>query len=224
MPARGLLQWLDGAGWLVFSGGDAAGSPLRAQALARAGADGGALYISLAEDEGEALQDDMEDLGAPAGYVLDIPAEQADAIIKQLTEASIIVIEVGENLNPLYDLLKGAPLTGLQAAYERGAIILVEGLAINVFGGWLMTDSGEILAGFGWLKNAFLEAGVTGADESRAVQDVLAELPDCIAIEIGVGSAFALGAAGDIEIWGEKQVTISLGKSYSEKAEPTSEA
>ncbi len=222
MPARGLFQWLDGSGWLVFSGGDVAGSPLRAQALARAGADGGAIYISLAEDEGESLQEDMEDLGAPAGYVLDIPAEKPDAILKQITEASIIVIEVGENINPLYELLKGTALNGLIAAYERGAIILIEGLAINLFGGWMMTDSGEILEGLAWLKNVFLEAGVTGADESRAVQDVLAELPDCIAIAIGVGSALALGATGDIEIWGEKQVTISLGSSYTEKSEPTS--
>lgn len=224
MPKRGLFQWLDGEGWLVFSGGDSTGSPLRAQALARAGSDGGAIYISLAADNGEALQDDMEDLGAPAGYVLDIPAQPADAIIKQIAEASIIVIELGENLNPLYELLKGAPLSGLQAAYERGAIILIEGLAMNLFGSWMMTDSGEILDGWGWIKKAFLEAGVTGAHESRAVQDVLAELPDCIAIEIGVGSALALGAAGDIEIWGEKQVTISLGKSYTQKSEPTSEA
>lgn len=216
MPARGLFQWVEGGGWLIFSGGETAGSPLRAQALARAGSNGGVIYISTADDGGESLQEDIEDLGAPAGYVLDIQAEDAESIVRQITEASFIVIEVGESLNNLHDLLKDAPITGLRAAYERGAIILVEGLAMNLFGGWMMTDGGQILEGLNWVKSAFLESGVTGADESRAVQAVLAELPECVAIEIGVGSALALGAGGEIEIWGQKQVTVSLGSSYQE--------
>lgn len=214
MPSRGLLNWLDGSGWLILSGGDTAGSPLRAQALARGLSVGIVIYISLADDEGEALQEDMEDLGAPAGYILNLEDEEPDAVGNQLKDASLIVIESGENVNTLYRLLKGAPVDGLQEAYERGALILLEGLAVNLLGKWVMSDGGEILPGLDWLKSAFIEPGVTGADESRAVQAVFAEFPEAIAIEIGEGSALCLGGNGEIEAWGEKQVTISLGSSY----------
>src|SRR5690349_1773009 len=119
MPSRGLLSWPEGSGWLVLSGGDMAGSPLRAQALTRAIADGNVIYISLADDEGESLQEDMEDLGASAGYILNLEDEEDDAIAKQLKDASLIVIESGDNINALYRLMEGAVIDGLKAAYER---------------------------------------------------------------------------------------------------------
>jgi hypothetical protein len=214
MPSRGLLNWQEGSGWLVFSGGDTAGSPLRAQVLTRAMADGPVIYLSLADDEGEALQEDLEDLGATVGYILNLEDEEPESILKELQQASLIVIEAGDSVNRLYRLLRGAAIEGLQAAYERGAGILVEGLAVNLFGKWVMSDSGEILDGLDWLQNAFIEPGVTGADESRAVQAVFAEFPEAIAVEIGEGSALYLSASGEIETWGNNQVTISLGSRY----------
>jgi hypothetical protein len=214
MPAKGLLNWLDGNGWLVMSGGDTPGSPLRAQALTRIHADGVVIYISLADDEGEALQEDMEDLGAPVGYIVNIEDEEPESLMKHLKEASLIVIESGENIDSLYWLLKDAAVEGLRTAYERGAMILIEGLAVNLFGRWIMSDGGEILPGLDWLQSAFIEPGVTGAGESRAVQAVFAEFPEAIAVEIGEGSALCLGGNDSLETWGEKQVTISLGSAY----------
>jgi hypothetical protein len=214
MPKRGLLEWIAGAGWLIFSGGEADGSPLRAQALTRVAADGQVIYISLAADEGEALQEDLEDLGASAGYILDVRHESAADSLEQLTSACLVVIESGENVNALYAALQGAPLQGIQAAYERGAVILIEGLAANLFGKWVLSDEGEVLEGLDWIKSAFLEPGVTAAGGSRAVQAILRDHPQAIAVEIGDGSALVFGGAGEIEIWGAQQVTISLGSAY----------
>ncbi|MCU0510961.1 MAG: hypothetical protein MUE40_00145 [Anaerolineae bacterium] len=216
MPSRGLLHWQDGSGWLVFSGGESDGSPLRARALARAGVGDSVIYLSLAQDGGEALQEDLEDLGALAGYVLNLEQETPAAVEKQLAEASLIVIETDDHVNTLHHLLRGAALAGLQAAYDRGALILVEGLAINLFGTWALADSGDLLPGLDWVKSAFMEPGVTGADDSRAVQAVLQQLPEAISIEIGAGSALCLGGRGELETWGLGQVTISLGSSYQD--------
>lgn len=213
-----VLNWIEGRGWLVFSGGESPGSPLRAQALTRAKPQGGVAYISLADDRGDALLADMDDLGAPYGYMIDIEHEDDDAIIEQLNEASVIVVETGDSLNELASLLPGAAQTGMRQAYERGAVILVEGLAANLFGHIVVTDGGELIEGMDWVKNALIEPAAHGIEDSRAVQLALNENDEAIAISIAGGSALALGPAGQIELWGEQQVTISLGRAYTDEA------
>ena len=216
MPTRGLLTWLDGLGWLVLSGGEAdASSPIRAQALARA-ASGGALYISLAADEGEALQEDLEDLGAPAGYVLDL-TEDRESLLKQISEVTLIVVEGGDSLDAVYDALSGAPLEGLRTAYEQGTVILLEGMAVNLLGKWAMTDEGEVLDGIEWVTKAFLEPGVTTVEDSPAIQAVLNEHDEAVGVAIGLGSALALGGMGDLEAWGDEEVVVALGRAYQNR-------
>lgn len=210
------LTWLKGAGWLVFSGGNTAGSPVRAHALARAGADGGVVYISLAADGGDALLDDMEDLGAPTGYIVDIENEPAEEIIEQIKDASVIALEIDESLDALYRAFQQSPAaSAIQQAYERGAVVLIEGLAVNLFGKWVISDAGQLLPGLEWVTGAFIEPGVSGVDESRAVQLILGSEAEAIAIEINTGSALVLGPQGRVELWGEEDVTISLGSAYS---------
>jgi hypothetical protein len=211
-----ILKYLSGRGWLIFSGGNTAGSPIRAQALARATAYGTTAYISLADDSGDALMDDMEDLGARSGYFVDLQYEDPDDIQEQLQTASFIAIEVGASLDALYRVLSDDAVAGLRDAYERGAVILLEGLAANLFGRWALSDNGELLDGLDWVKNAFIEPESAGIDDSRAVQTVMAKIPDAVAINITAGSALVLGPEGQVEVWGEEQnVTISLGRSFS---------
>lgn len=215
--ADNTLQYLSGRGWLVFSGGHTAGSPIRAQALARAKTYGSTAYISLADDDGDALMDDMEDLGARSGYFVDLEFDTPEDIIEQLETASLIVIEIGSSVDTLYSALQGAALQGIREAYQRGALILLEGLTVNLFGRYTLSDDGELLDGFDWVKNTFIEPQSTGLEDSRAVQLVLANIPDAIAINIAAGSALCVGAGGLVEIWGDnREVTISLGRSYAE--------
>lgn len=214
--AENTLEYLSGRGWLVFSGGHTAGSPIRAQALARSKTYGATAYISLADDSGDALMDDMEDLGARTGYFVDLEYDTPEEIIEQLEAASLVVVEIGESVDALYQALQGAPLEGIKKAYERGGLILFEGLTVNLFGRWTLSDTGELLDGFDWLQNAFIEPQSTGMEDSRAVQLVLANIPDVIAVNIAAGSALCLGEGGLVEIWGENQeVTISLGRGYT---------
>ncbi|MEO1286399.1 MAG: hypothetical protein AAFV93_01420 [Chloroflexota bacterium] len=209
------LQYLQGRGWLVLSGGNVTGSPIRAKALSRAREYGVTAYISTADDSGDALLDDMEDLGARSGYFIDPEYDEPDDIIEEMKTASLVIIEVGSSLDSLYHLLKGPALEGMRQAYERGAVVLIEGLAVNLFGRWIVTDQGDIIDGFNWINNAFIEPQSSGADDSRAVRAVLNEIADAVAINIEAGSAIALGPDGAVEVWGEqKQVTISLGRKY----------
>jgi hypothetical protein len=214
MAKETILNWQAGYGWLVFSGGWNYDSDLHAEVLARANSDGAIAYISFADDGGDALLNDMEELGAPTGFMIDVRHETEVSVIKQLEDIAIIVIESGDSIDEMYNTLTTVIVQGILEAYQAGALILVEGLAINLFGRWVVSDGGEILDGLNWVENTFLEPNVTSAEDSHAVQDILTEYGDAIAIEIGSGSALALGINGQIEILGERQVTISLGKQY----------
>lgn len=215
--AENTLQYLSGRGWLVLSGGNTDGSPIRAKALTRAREYGITAYISSADDGGDSLLDDMEDLGARSGYFIDPEYDDPEDIIEEMKTASVIVIEVGSSLDNLYRMLRGATIEGIRQAYERGGVVLVEGLATNLFGRWVLSDEGEIVEGLNWVQNAFIEAQSTGAEDSRAVQTVLNEIAEAVAINVASGSALALGPDGAVEVWGEEQnVTISLGRKYLE--------
>jgi hypothetical protein len=219
-----VLNWEQGAGWLVFSGGNTALGTIRAQALSRAFIDGHVVYISLASDGGDALLDDMEDLGAPTGYMVDIQHEDDETIYEQIHKASVIVIEVDTSLDALYEVIQGMPLRAIKVAYERGAVVLVEGLAINVFGKWVISDTGQILSGVNWIHDVFLEPDSEGAVESRAVQTIMSNYPEAIAVNIGVGSAIAFGSQRQVEIWGERKVTLSLGQQYTNQQDAQQES
>lgn len=214
MNAQPALRWISGLGWLVLSGGNTPGSPLRAQVLARAIADGGVVYLSLADDGGESIQDDMDDLGAPTGYAVDVESEDKSAVAEDIAKASVVVVEAGNSLNALYTALDGLPLDGLLQAYRRGAVLLFEGLAMNLFGRWWLSDEGDLYDGFNWLESSFLEPNAGGAEASRAVQAVLQTEPETISVSIAPGAALALGTSGQLETWGNRLVTISLGSAY----------
>lgn len=212
------LQYVSGRGWLILSGGHTAGSPIRAQALSRARAYGITAYLSSADDAGDALLDDMEDLGARSGYFIDPDYDEQETILEDMETASLIVIEAGSSIDSLYRLLNGVALEGIKRAYERGAVILIEGLGVNLFGKWVLTDQGDIKDGFNWVNNAFIEPQSSGVDDSRAVRAVLNEIADAVAINIEAGSAIALGPEGSVEVWGEeKRVTVSLGRKYTQE-------
>jgi hypothetical protein len=66
-----------------------------------------------------------------------------------------------------------------------------------------------------WLDNALILPGVTSVAQSVEAQEVLRAQPAAIAVGIGSGSALALGPDGELELWGQKQVTIALGSHYT---------
>ncbi len=213
MGANNVFSWLDGAGWLVLSGGADSSGEIRARVLGRAAADGGVVYISL-DIEDSSVIDDMDDLGAPTGYTLDVISEDDETIIKHLTEASVVVVQNTDSVDNLLSALSGAATKGLQAAFERGAIILAEGLGAHVFGAWAVADPGQLTAGLEWVKKTIIIPTAAGVADADKIRETLEKQPEAIAIGIGTGSALAFGPEGEVETWGDGQVTVVLGSSY----------
>ncbi len=213
MAAGNVFRWKEGSGWLVLAGGTTNASEIRAQVLGRASAEGGVAYISL-NPEDDSVLDDMEDLGAPAGFLVDILREDDETIVKQLQEASILVIQDSTDLVTLLSALRGAAERGLAAAYERGAIVLVEGLSTHIFGTWVIVDTGEPISGLSWLTEGLILPGITSIADSEIARMLLKANPTAIAVGIGSGSALALGPEQRLDVWGDKEITVALGSAF----------
>jgi hypothetical protein len=217
MARNNVLQWRDGRGWLVLSGGHVLESDVRAQAIGHIDADGGVAYISFGSnvESAEILMNDLQDLGAPPGYFVDVLSEDDETIRAKLGEASLIVVSPGVSSADMRSALMGAAVEGMQTAFENGAVVLLEGRSASVFGTWMLLETGEIRQGIGWLSQMFILPGVTEVAQSEMGKEALKEEASALAIGIGEGSALALGPDGEVEPWGDKQVTIALGRSFT---------
>lgn len=210
MPTHSVLQWLDGRGWLILSGG--ADDEIRAQALGRAAADGGVACVSLSGDgaQADALLDDIADLGAPSGYLVDVFGEDDETIRDKLSQAGMIVVGGGSSSTEARGSLRGAALEGMQAAHANGAIVLLEGVSATAFGAWVIEDT--ITPGLEWLESAAVLTGVR--DAAYNAKPIFESQPSAVAIAVMNGSALALGPDGQVETWGGREVTIALGPAY----------
>jgi hypothetical protein len=165
--------------------------------------------VSLSGDP-DRLLDDIADLGAPSGYLVDVFGEDDQTLQDKLAQAGMIVVTGGESPVDVRGALRGAALEGIEAAYANGAILLLEGFAAAAFGAWII-DS-RIEPGLEWLHGATVLAGVDQA--AVYARPVFEAQPHAIAVAIMPGSALALGPDGQIEKWGEGAVTIALGPAY----------
>lgn len=214
MAFNNVLRWCDGRGWLVFSG--AVGSDaIRAAALGRASADGGLALVCMGSPERcEQALDDLEDLGAPSGFLVDVLSEADDTIRERLSEAGIIVVIGVDDALAVRSALLGAASDGIMAAFANGALILLEGWAAAAAGAWLVTAEGESLAGLSWLQAATVIPGAASVSDYPPARSALISHPESVAVSIGGGSALVLGPDGEVEIWGQRQVSIVLGSDY----------
>lgn len=211
-----LLRWPDGLGWLVLSGGDDTGSELRARALRLIALNDGAIaYIGISESSADATLDDLEDLGAPTGYLVNVMMEDDDTLHNQLESAGMVMIDADEPTEALRSSLVGAADDAIRAAHLRGAVVLAEGANAALFGARLAAGD-RLKKGLDWLANALILPGVVSLAESPVAQQALSEDDGAIVVGIGAGSALALGPGGLIETWGARQVTIALGRAYQD--------
>lgn len=209
-----ILHWTTGSGWLVLSGGADAGGEIRSMALSRLKAHGGVAYLGFNEASADAALEDMEDLGAPTGYLVNIVTEDDESIQKQLVDASMIVIDDSVSADEWCSSLPGAAMNGMRDALDQSAVVLAEGTGAAALGGYILSDEGQFTEGLGWLQKAFILTGVSSPTESEMARKLLEADPKAIVVSIGIGSALALGAEGQIEVWGERQVAIALGRDY----------
>jgi hypothetical protein len=209
------LTWPDGLGWLILSGDAAEGSAVRAQALQRLKPEGGVAYLGLRESSADAVMDDLEDLGAPTGYLVNILTEDDAQIQAALREVSLVVLDGQEDPHRLYDALQGAAVQAMRAAYEGGAVILAEGNAAALFGAHWADARGVLCEGLNWLPSAFVVPNLIDRAGLRPASQAMFELdPTLLAVGIPRGSALVLGPDAHLELWGEQPVAITLGPGF----------
>lgn len=211
MRSRLPISWLESNGWLVLSGSADPCSEIRARALSRASAGGAIAYVSLADDLGDALMDDLAELGAPTGYLVDLEDSDNNEIYERLRAASMIVIEPGRNIRQLKRLMSPTVVYALKEALRRGALILFEGLAATLAGEYVLRSKGDIAKGLGFVSHVYVAADVSSILEAEAAQKVYLAQPEAVFIAIDRSAALVLGPNKHIETWGERRVTFSLG-------------
>jgi hypothetical protein len=209
MPAFSVFQWREGRGWLVLAG--APQEETRAQVLSRAAADGAVAVLSLPDGQADLILADLEDLGAPAGYLVDVVTESDDELRYRIGEAGVVVISAAGDPDDVRSLLAGAALDGVETAFEHGAIVLAEGAAAQAFGAWLLSE-GAVPDGFGWLGNLVIDIGPPPVGgEALAVIEMN---PEGVALALAEDAAVAFGPDGQVELWGSRRVAVTLGTAY----------
>lgn len=205
------IRWLESYGWLVLSGSADPHSEIRALALSRCDASGAVAYISLAEDFGDALMDDLADLGAPAGYLVDLEDQDNNEIHERLSGAGMIIIEAGDDIHRLKRLMTQTVMHALKGALQDGALILFEGSAATLAGSYYVDRSGNVASAFKLVEEVFVAVDVRSFLGTEPAQLVLQKRPNAVGVAIDRGSALVLGPEKRIESWGEQQITFSLG-------------
>ncbi len=211
MPAFSVFRWRDGRGWLILAGG--AQEETRAQVLSRLAADGALVIVSFGSSAvAEFVLADFEDLGAPPGYVVDVVSESDEDIRLKISEAGIVVLSaVYGDPDEVRSALLGAALQGMEEAHSNGAVLLAEGAAAQALGAWILHD-GAVPEGLSWLENAVIELGPppVGGD----TLSVLESHPEGVAVVLAEDAALALGPDGEVELWGSREVAVTLGAAY----------
>ncbi len=216
MSGANLIRWRKGEGWLVLSGGGDFSSgetgDIEAQALGLAPVGQPIAYIWAAGDVEAADRHlaALEEMGAPTGYLVDVLTEDDDTLRTQLGDAAMIIVGEGPALETLRSGLLGAAHEAIISAYEHGAVVLGIGQGAAIFGSILPQNDG-----LGWLERAAIIPGYERAGRADQMRALLLAHPDSYGLGIESGSAVALGPNGVLEVWGRRQITVTLGHSFA---------
>ena len=211
MTAYSVFRWLDGSGWLILAGSGL--EEVRAYALSRAAADGAVAVMAENPGIADAVLADLEDLGAPAGYIVDAVTEPDDDIQAKVGEAGFIVVHADTDPDSVRSLIAGAAVQAMESAFQNGAVVLVEGTAAQTLGAWILSD-GTVPDGFGWLAGAVIELGPPPVGGEALA--VLEHHPDGLAMVLAEDAALAFGPDGQVELWGSRRVAVTLGAAWGD--------
>lgn len=223
MTSAGPLRWATGAGWLVLVGGGewAQAVDISEQLLASADLSLPIAFLPTAGEstaQGERLLEYFADLGGPRGYVVPV-LERPDARDPEnqelLAGAGMVILGDGDPLK-LADVLPGsAALEGVAEAFVGGASVVGVGAGAAFLGQWMLaSDSPDEVGceGCAWVGGAVVAPRFVGAAEESDLRDALRKRPGLIGIGVPERTALALGPDGQVETWGEEEVTVVVAR------------
>lgn len=221
MTQSSIFQWHQGMGWLILSSGDFQTGETEAidsRMLNRSDADGPLVYIDAAHDPttSERYLTYLNELGGRSSYAIDIITEDDVTLQKDLSEAGAIVIGDGPASERLYNGLQGVVIEAIATAYANGALVMGCGVGADIFGQWVIAEgTGAVKPGFTWLTNAAVLGNQPDDRQKNALQQLLHDQPTAFGLGIKAGSALIFGPNQQVELWGNQQIAISLGRGYS---------
>ena len=165
MPEGLPLSWVESSGWIVLSGSVDPRSETRSLALSRHFADGPIAYVSFSDDMGDDLMDDMLELGAPAGYLVDWDERDNNEVYERLSTAGMVVISADRASEGLSRFVSHTVAHALKEALRRGAVILFEGAAAGAAGEYRLAENGGIAPGLELVGNTLVLPGVSSMAE-----------------------------------------------------------
>ncbi|MCE2471671.1 MAG: hypothetical protein J4G18_07175 [Anaerolineae bacterium] len=155
--------------------------------------------------------DDMAELGASSGYLVDLEEQDNNEVYERLIGAAMIVVDAAGQGDRLLRLLRRTAIHAIKEALNRGALLFFEGAAAAIAGEFVLAADHRIESGLNFLHNALVATDASSVAGDDALRSARGELPDAIFLGLATGSALALGPQGQIETWGERPVAISLG-------------
>ncbi len=227
MTRAGPLQWLTGGGWLVLVGNGDPSEELAEHLLARADFSRPIGFLPAAGSDpaaGERLLEECAALGGPSGYVVPVftPADAEEEENRGLlADAGIIFIGDGDPMLLTRTLAGTLALRGMMEAFVRGALIVGLGAGAVPLGEQVISletpaegrsVEWAAIPGWGWIRGTVIVPHFPGATHSPRLRALLHTWPGLLGIGIPEGTALALGPNGEVESWGNGEITVIVAR------------
>lgn len=227
MPQRGPLQWVDGEGWIILSGGGdwrrGETDSIDAHVLSLANLDRpmAVLLSNGHREEAEAILEHYQALGGPGGqaFVLSQRKEQVfqeDDFLSLLSEAGILYLG-GDDPSFLIHSLRSSPaihkiVKGF--ATLQGLIIVGAGGGAAALGTWIPGDAllDSEVTGLNFVHHTVVTPHFTRIEQIEALRTMIQSYTGALGLGVPEGSALALGPHGEVETWGSGEVTAVVHK------------
>ncbi len=133
-----------------------------------------------------------------------------------LRGASLLVL-TGGDVESWFVALSSEILEGRMLAHlENGGVILASDASCANLGSWRFRPGiPDPVAGLGWLPGGLILPGIADPGELQAVRALLSEQDHSYALGLPSGTALAVGAAGEMEVWSRNPPKIILGQGWS---------
>jgi hypothetical protein len=218
IQAKELFQRPRGEGWVVIAdgppklGGEFAG--LAESIIHHADLTYSPRCICASREASEDLRRFLLDLEGLLGVSIAIePLEKAEYI--EGIDAGILFIAGGE-AQSWVDALGGFELgSAILRAISAGTMLFAMDGAASALGYWVVEeDTQEPLEGLNWLTGSVILPWLEDPANSPLVRQLLSRVEPLYALGLSGGRILALGAEGQVELWGKAAPTLLLGSGW----------
>jgi hypothetical protein len=104
----------------------------------------------------------------------------------------------------------------MQAHLANGGVLLASDASCASLGSWRFRPGfPDPVAGLGWLPGGLILPGIADPGELQAVRALLLEQEHSYALGLPSGTALAVGAAGEMEVWSRNPPKVILGQGWN---------